>query len=62
MGMAVGVPDAAVEVVEADLFATLDHGGYGSKDIRVACQVVPGIAGRLWLEDLRQLVDQGRQA
>ena len=57
-----GVPDAAVEVVEADLFATLDDGGYGSKDIRVACQVVPGIAGRLWLEDLRQLVDQGRQA
>ena len=42
-----GVPDAAVEVVEADLFATLDDGGYGSKDIRVACQVVPGIAGRL---------------
>ncbi|WP_297849150.1 hydantoinase/oxoprolinase family protein [uncultured Desulfovibrio sp.] len=42
-----GVPDAAVEVVEADLFATLDDGGYGSRDIRVACQVVPGIAGRV---------------
>ena len=42
-----GVPDAAVEVLEADLFATLDDSGYGSKDIRVACQVVPGIAGRL---------------
>lgn len=42
-----GVPEAAVEITEADLFATLDDGGYGSKDIRVACQVVPGIAGRL---------------
>ena len=42
-----GVADAAVEITEADVFATLDDGGYGSKDIRVACQVVPGIAGRL---------------
>lgn len=42
-----GVTDAAVEVVEADLFATLDDGGRGSRDIRVSCQVRPGIAGRL---------------
>ncbi|MGE9986363.1 hydantoinase/oxoprolinase family protein [Desulfovibrio sp. SGI.169] len=42
-----GAPDAVVEVVEANLFATLDDGGYGSRDIRVACQVAPGIAGRL---------------
>lgn len=42
-----GVPDAAVEITEADLFATLDDRGYGSKDIRVACQVIPGIAGRI---------------
>lgn len=42
-----GVTDAAVEVVEADLFATLDDGGRGSRDIRVVCQVRPGIAARL---------------
>lgn len=42
-----GVNDADVEVVEADLFATLDDGGRGSRDIRVACQVRPGIAARL---------------
>ena len=36
-----------VEVVEADLFATLDDGGRGSRDIRVTCQVRPGIAARL---------------
>ena len=43
----VGVPDANVEVTEAELFATLDDGGFGSKDMRVTCQVTPGIAGRL---------------
>ena len=42
-----GVPDANVEVTEAELFATLDDGGFGSKDMRVTCQVTPGIAGRL---------------
>ena len=42
-----GITDADVEVVEADLFATLDDGGRGSRDMRVACQVRPGIAARL---------------
>jgi hypothetical protein len=42
-----GVPDAPVEVLEADLFATLSDSGYGARDIRVACQAVPGLAGRL---------------
>lgn len=38
-----GIGDAPVEVVEADLFATLDDYGRGSKDMRVACQIRPGI-------------------
>lgn len=38
-----GVSDAAVEITEAEMFATLDDGGYGSKDIRVGCQVVPAL-------------------
>lgn len=38
-----GITDAHVEVVEADLFATLDDYGRGSMDMRVACQVRPGI-------------------
>lgn len=42
-----GVADADVEVVEADLFATLDDAGRGSRDMRVACQVRPGIAARV---------------
>ena len=42
-----GIAGADVEVVEADLFATLDDGGRGSRDMRVACQVRPGIAARL---------------
>ena len=42
-----GITDAAVEVVEADLFATLDDSGRGSRDIRVTCQVRPGISARL---------------
>ena len=42
-----GIIDAAVEVVEADLFATLDDSGRGSRDIRVTCQVRPGISARL---------------
>lgn len=35
------------EVVEAEVFATLDDRGYGGKDIRVRCQWVPGIVGRV---------------
>lgn len=38
-----GIDDAHVEVVEADLFATLDDYGHSSKDMRVACQARPGI-------------------
>jgi hypothetical protein len=41
------MPNAVVEVLEADLFATISDSSYGAKDIRVACQVAPGIAGRL---------------
>lgn len=33
----------AIEVTEAQLFATLDARGVGAKDMRVACQLVPGI-------------------
>lgn len=42
-----GVENARVEVVEADLFATLDDRGYSSRDIRVTSQATPGIAGRV---------------
>lgn len=35
------------EVIESDLFATLNDNGYGGKDIRVRCQWVPGIAARV---------------
>lgn len=38
-----GAADASVEVVEADLFATLDDRGYGAKDIRVVAQARPGL-------------------
>lgn len=41
---AAGENEARVEATEADMFATLDDAGFGSKDIRVTCQVVPGIA------------------
>ncbi|MDR1777036.1 MAG: hydantoinase/oxoprolinase family protein [Desulfovibrio sp.] len=43
-----GASDAAVEILEADIFATLSDCGYGAKDIRVVCQAAPGLAGRLW--------------
>lgn len=33
----------AIEVTEAQLFATLDARGVGARDMRVACQLVPGI-------------------
>lgn len=42
-----GIQDAKLEVVDADLFATLDDRGYGSRDIRVACQVCPGILAKV---------------
>lgn len=38
-----GMENAKVEIVEADMFATLDDRGYGSKDMRVVCQARPGI-------------------
>ena len=31
-------------MTEADIFATLDDAGFGSRDIRVVCQVVPGLS------------------
>lgn len=42
-----GIEDSHVEVVEADLFATLDDYGRGSRDIRVTCQARPGIVARV---------------
>lgn len=39
--------DGRVEVVEADLFATLDDYGRGSRDMRVVCQARPGIMASL---------------
>ena len=41
---AAGESGARVEVTEADIFATLDDAGHGSRDIRVVCQVVPGLS------------------
>ncbi|MBD5607233.1 MAG: hydantoinase/oxoprolinase family protein [Desulfovibrio sp.] len=42
-----GMDDGRAEVVEADLFATLDDRGRGSRDLRVVCQARPGILGRI---------------
>lgn len=42
-----GVCGARVEVVGTEVFATLDAGDRGSRDIRVACQTVPGIAAHV---------------
>lgn len=42
-----GAAEAAVEVTEAALFATLDDRGRGGRDIRVSCQLVPGITERI---------------
>lgn len=42
-----GMQDVQVEVLEADLFATLDDYGTSSRDMRVTCQAVPGIVGTL---------------
>lgn len=44
---AAGESGARVEVTEADIFATLDDAGFGSRDIRVVCQVVPGLSARI---------------
>ena len=44
---AAGISGARVEVTEADIFATLDDAGFGSKDIRVVCQVVPGLSAKV---------------
>ncbi|MDD6181732.1 MAG: hydantoinase/oxoprolinase family protein [Desulfovibrionaceae bacterium] len=40
-----GVDGLPVETVEENLFPTLDDSGRGSRDIRVVCQLSPGIAG-----------------
>ena len=44
---AAGEKGARVEVTESDIFATLDDAGFGSRDIRVVCQVVPGLSAGL---------------
>ena len=38
-----GIVDLPLEVAQADLFATLSESGAGTRDMRVACQVVPGL-------------------
>lgn len=43
-----GVEDARVEVVEADMFATLDDYGRGARDMRVTCQATPGIVSAMF--------------
>lgn len=42
-----GVPNPHVEATEADLFATLDDYGHGARDMRVTCQVKPGIVAEI---------------
>lgn len=42
-----GIEEAAVEIVESDLFAILDDRGRGSRDIRVVSQARPGICARV---------------
>ena len=44
---AAGESGARVEVTEADIFATLDDAGHGSRDIRIVCQVVPGLSASM---------------
>ena len=44
---AAGESGARVEVTEADIFATLDDAGFGSRDIRVVCQVIPGLSASM---------------
>lgn len=42
-----GVTGCQLEITTADLFATLSDNGYGSRDMRVTCQAVPGLAARV---------------
>lgn len=42
-----GITGASVEVVESDLFATLDDYGRGARDMRVTVQAKPGIVAAL---------------
>ncbi len=42
-----GIKDSGVEVVESDLFATLDDYGRGARDMRVTVQAKPGIIATL---------------
>lgn len=43
-----GQEAGAIEVTEAQMFATLDNRGVGAKDMRVSCQLVPGIVQQLF--------------
>ncbi len=42
-----GVSGCPLQTVQADLFATLSDSGRGARDMRVVCQVVPGLECRL---------------
>ncbi len=42
-----GIADCPLQVTNADLFATLTDSGYGSRDMRVTCQTVPGLTARI---------------
>ena len=52
-----GIVDLPLEVAQADLFATLSESGAGARDMRVACQVVPGL-----VHDLDLGPDHGSEA
>lgn len=45
-----GIADPTVEVVEKEMFATLNDDGSSSRDLRVACQARPGITARMAAE------------
>lgn len=42
-----GAEDGRVEVTDAELFAVLDDRGHSGRDMRVCCQLVPGITERV---------------
>lgn len=42
-----GIGNTPVEVASSELFAVLDDHGRGARDMRVSCQVVPGLSSRL---------------
>ncbi len=42
-----GLSGCPLQVVSADLFSTLTDSGYGSRDMRVTCQTVPGLTARI---------------